>query len=200
MGEKSSNPAVWAGIEPPKDHELAWKAVRPDGRTYNDFQWPFSGAVKCDPAGIAVYNDNPCPNHVGDGLCLALSWRGAASGGIPASTGLAVAYRREDVLGESAEKIRVSQCRVLAVLDLHRLLREGHGSGANLHGANLHGANLQGADLSGANLTEANLHRANLRGAALYRADLCEADLTGAALYRATLRGALNVPAGVRAT
>ena len=190
MTEKSSNPAVWAGVEPPKGHELAWKVVRPDGRTYNDFQWPFKGLVKCDSAKVALDSKDPCPSVPGDGLCLAKSWVGAASGGIAAITGLAVAYRRKDVLGESSEKMRVSRCRVLAVLDLHRLLREGYGSGANLSGADLSRAYLSGANLSGANLSGAYLSGAYLSGADLSGANLSGANLSGANLSGANLSGA----------
>lgn len=173
--EKSSNPAVWAGIEPPDGHLLAWRVVHPDGRSRNGFRWPFKGAAKVPAEGILRENTGPCPIQDGDGLCLAKTWLGARQGGIPAITGLAVAYRERDVLGEDDTKLRVSRCWVLDVLDLPRLLREGHGRGAYLTGAYLYGAYLSGAYLSGA----------DLRGAYLYGADLSRADL----------RGARNVPA-----
>src|SRR6185312_5610473 len=121
-----SSPAVWAGYEPPDDdHLLAWKVVRPDGRTRNDFQWKFSGVMSVPKISIVRTNKGPCPERDGDGICLAKTWRGAASGGIAAITGLAIAYRPRDVLGEDAEKLRVSRCKVLAPIDLHRHIREG---------------------------------------------------------------------------
>jgi hypothetical protein len=83
---------------------------------------------------------DPCPSFAGDGLCIAKTWAGAASGGITAITGLALTYRAKDVIGEDVNKLRVSRCCVVAVLDLHRLIR-----GANLYDANLSGANLTGA-------------------------------------------------------
>ena len=198
----SSNPAVWAGIKAPEGYELAWKVVRPDGRTYNDFRWPFHGAVVCDPERIVRGNRGPCPVRNGDGLCLAKTWDGAASGGVPAFTGLAVAYDRGDVLGESEDKLRVSQCQVLAVLDLQRLIRETnlYGAnlrGANLDGANLRGANLYGADLVGADLVGADLRETYLRETYLRGADLHGADLRGANLDEAHLSGALNLPEGI---
>jgi Pentapeptide repeats (8 copies) len=144
---------------------------------------------------------DPCPMFPGDGLCLAITWRGAAAGGVPAITGLAVAYKLGDVLGGDADKWRVKRCRVLAVLDLPRLIREGASGAnlrgadlheANLYGANLYGANLRGADLRGADLRETNLRRANLRGADLYEANLYGANLRGANLREADLRRALG--------
>jgi hypothetical protein len=208
----TSNPAVWAGFDSPEGEPLAWKIVRPDGRTRGDFQWPFKGVVRVLASGIVRDNTAGCPVRSGDGLCLARSWRGAASGGIRAVTGLAVSYREADVLGWDHDKLRVSRCRVLGVMDLQRLLREGFGRGANLSGANLSVANLSGANLSVANLSgvdlyEANLSRANLSGAYLYGANLSGAilsganlsgaNLSGAYLSRANLSGALNVPAQI---
>ena len=86
----------------------AWRAVHPDLRSSNGFRWPFPGkkAVAPLPAGSEFSRGNPCPEFVGDGLCLAKTWRGAASGGIPAITCLEVTYRPEHVLGEDADKVR----------------------------------------------------------------------------------------------
>ena len=172
-----NNPAVWAGFEP-EGHLLAWRVVHPDGRSRSGFRWPFKGIAKVPAKGVDRGNMGPCPSAEGDGLCLAKTWGGAALGGIPAITGLAVAYRQEDVLGEDDQKLRVSRCRVLDVLDLLRLLRKGHGSRADLTGAYLTGADLSGAYLYGADLTGANLSGANLYGADLYGANLYGADLS----------------------
>ena len=187
----SSNPAEWAGYEPPDGWLLGWKVVRPDGRTHGDFQWPLVEAkVVADPDGREFSRDAACPQFEGDGLCIAKTWRGAASGCLPAVTGLAVAYRTQDVLGEDENKLRVSGCRVVGVLDLQRLLREGKGRGADLYGADLRGADLYGADLYGANLRGADLRGADLYAADLYGADLRRANLRAADLYGADLRGA----------
>ena len=189
---RESNPAVWAGFEAPEGHELVWKVVRPDGRTFGDFRWPFKGVVKASARAIEKDNTGPCPSRAGDGLCLAKTWAGAASGGIPAVTGLAIAYRKADVLGSSADKLRVKACHVLGVLDLQRLIRERRAEKANLSGANLSRADLSGANLPGANLSWVSLSRAhlpgaNLLGAKLYGAGLSRADLSGANLSRADL-------------
>ena len=83
----------------------AWRAVRPDLRSSNGFRWPFPGkkAVAPLPEGSVFTRGNPCPVFVGDGLCLAKTWRGAASGGIPAITCLEVTYKPEHVLGEDID-------------------------------------------------------------------------------------------------
>ena len=135
----------------------AWRAVHPDLRSSNGFRWPFPGkkAVASLPENFAFTFGNPCPKFVGDGLCLAKTWRGAASGGIPAITCLEVTYKPEHVLGEDADKVRVSECRVADVFDAAGLIRDGWMARADLYGANLSGANLSGANLSGAYLSGA---------------------------------------------
>ena len=170
----------------------AWRAVHPDLRSSNGFRWPFPDkkAVAPLPEGFEFTRGNPCPGFVGDGLCLAKTWAGAASGGIPAITCLEVTYKPEHVLGEDADKVRVSECRVVEVFDAAGLVRDGWMSGANLSRANLTGANLSMANLYGANLTGANLSRANLYGANLSRANLSGANLSGADLSGADLSGA----------
>lgn len=135
----------------------AWRAVHPDLRSSNGFRWPFPGkkAVAPLPEGREFTRGNPCPEFVGDGLCLAKTWRGAASGGIPAITCLEVTYRPEHVLGEDGDKVRVSECRVVEVFDAAGLIRDGWMATADLSGANLTGAYLSGANLTRANLTGA---------------------------------------------
>ena len=173
------------------------KSVQPDLRTYGGYQWPYPGqTATCDPDRLVPENTDACPWQPGDGLCVATSWRGMASGGIPARTLLLVAYSSDEVRGRVDElgKLRVPRVAVVALVDGQRLLREA-GSGASLHGANLSGANLYRADLYGADLTGADLYGADLRSANLtranlYRADLYGADLTSANLYGADLHGA----------
>ena len=178
------------------------KSVRPDLRTYGGYQWPWPGqAAVCDPNALMPTNRDACPSQDGDGLCVATSWWGMASGGIPASTMLLVAYASSEVLGIDSErgKLRLPRVAVVAVVDGIRLLRES-GAGANLTGANLRdadlsgaylsGAYLSGADLSGANLRDADLSGANLTGANLTDANLTDANLTGANLSGANLAGA----------
>ena len=127
------------------------KSVRPDLRTYGGYQWPWPGQVAvCDPNALVPANRDACPSQEGDGLCVATSWRGMASGGIPASTMLLVAYASSEVLGGDTEsKLRLPRVAVVAVVDGLRLLRES-GADANLSGAYLTGADLRGADLTGA--------------------------------------------------
>ena len=173
------------------------KSVRPDLMTDYGFRWAMPGGTSSSDHRLNRGNSGACPEEPGDGLCVATTWRGMASGGIPASTLLLVAYRSADTVGRDrdAEKLRLAgQVAVVAIVDGIRLAREA-GNGANLSGANLSGANLYGADLSGANLREANLsganlYGANLRGANLYGANLCGANLYEADLREADLRGA----------
>ena len=119
------------------------KSVRPGLRTRNGFQWPASGWVAVDPEGIDQENISPSPSRQGDGLCVASTWRGMASGGIPAGILLLVAYSRADVLGGDDHKTRVSRACVVDVLDGARALAPGD---------DLRGAYLTNADLTGANL------------------------------------------------
>ena len=170
----------------------AWRAVHPDLRSSNGFRWPFPGkkAVAPLPDGKQFSRGNPCPEFVGDGLCLAKTWAGAASGGIPAITCLEVTYKPEHVLGEDGDKVRVSECRVVEVFDAPGLIRDGWMAGANFSRADLYGANLSRANFTGADLYGADLSGANLSGANLSGADLSGADLSGAYLSGANLSGA----------
>ena len=131
------------------------KSVKPDLRTYKGYQWPFPGGV-AHAQDVDPTNTDACPGRPGDGLCVATTWQGMASGGIPARTLLLVAYRGADILGRDEGKLRCREVAVVAVVDGERLLREA-GAGAYLRGANLSGANLCGADLSRADLAGANL-------------------------------------------
>ena len=160
----------------------AWKAVRPDLRTSNGYRWPWPGSEAVADPGERGFTrgGNGCPAFPGDGLCLAKTWAGAASGGIPAITCLLVTYDPADVLAETDDKLRVTRCRVTDVYDAPALIRAGFCAGADLRGADLGGADLGGADLGGAYLGGAYLRGADLRGA----------DLGGAYLGAAYLRGA----------
>ena len=182
------------------------KSTRPDLTTRNGYQWPFPGGIaECDPKKIDAESVSACPRHEGDGLCVATSWRGMASGGFPARTLLLVAYGADEVLGrgDTEGKLRCPRVAVVALVDGERLLREA-GSGADLSGADLRLADLRGADLRwavlrwavlrGADLRGADLRGADLRLADLREADLREADLSGAVLRGADLRGAENIP------
>ncbi len=170
----------------------AWRSVHPDLRSSHGYRWPWPGneAVPPLPAGTEFTQGDPCPQFAGDGLCLAKTWAGAASGGIPAITCLLVEFDPADVLGEDDDRVRVSRCRVVDVFDAPALIRDGWCAGANLRGANLGDANLWDADLGGADLGGANLGDANLRGADLWGANLRGADLWGANLRGADLWGA----------
>ena len=175
----------------------AWRSVHPDLRSSRGFRWPFPGneAVAPLPDGMEFTHGDPCPQFPGDGLCLAKTWRGAASGGIPAITCLLVEFDEADVLVEDDDKLRVTRCRVVDLFDAPALIRDGWCAGADLGGADLRGANLWSAnlgsaDLGGANLRGANLRGANLRGANLRGANLWSANLGSADLWSADLRGA----------
>lgn len=168
------------------------KSVQPDLRTRGGYQWPYPGQIAfCDPDQLVPDNDNAFPYQVGDGLCVATTWRGMASGGIPARTMLLVAYASNEILGRNSlvGKLRLPRVAVVALVDGQRLIREA-GASANLYRANLDGANLICADLYGADLTGAYLRGADLDSANLDGADLTSADLIGANLSGANLRNA----------
>ena len=155
----------------PAGHTYGWRAVHPDLGSSHGYRWPAPGQLaRPQREGRRPYpytRGRACPQYEGDGLCVALTWRGAASGSIPALTGLIVSYAEGDVLGRDVDKVRVTKARVVEVVDLSALIRAGTFRGANLGDANLRGANLRDANLTDANLRGANLRGANLRGANL---------------------------------
>jgi hypothetical protein len=140
----------------------AIKSVRPDLRTRNGFRWPFPG--NATERVVLLDHNRSCPEREGDGVCVATTWAGMASGGFPARTLLLLAYRAAESRGDETGKLRVPQAFVVDVIDGEQLLVH-HGRGANLGGADLEGAYLGGADLGGANLGGANLEGAYLEGA-----------------------------------
>ena len=152
------------------------RSVHADLRSSHGFRWPFPGQWAEAAGPFDATNTDGCPSGEGDGICLADTYRGMASGGTPARTLLLCAYASADVLGTTASegKHRVRRAFVVDVLDGEAVAR------ANLYGANLSRADLRGANLSRADLYGANLYGANLYGANLYGADLYGADLRGA--------------------
>ena len=182
------------------------KSVHPDLKTTRGFTWALPGGINVSNDKLDRSNTGACPDMEGDGLCVATTWRGMASGGITARTLLLVAYRTADVVGrdELAGKLRIgAEVASVALVDGERLIRE-HGRGANLQDANLQDANLGGADLRDADLQDANLRGAKLQGAKLWGANLQGANLWGADLRGADLRGAdlqrADLPPGWRLT
>lgn len=175
--------------------------VRPDFTSHGGYRWPFPGNWAYPrPSQLEMTTGGACPQFDGDGLCLAKTWKGAASAGIPAVVALLCHYHADDVLGEDADKLRVRKAFVAEVFDPQALIRAGFCAGADLReaclrqadlrGADLCEADLSGADLAGAYLTWANLYGASLGGADLRRADLAGANLRRADLYGADLRRA----------
>ena len=178
---------------------LAWRVVHPDLRSTHDYRWPLPGQwAESDPGDCAYTEGNPCPQFWGDGLCLARTWRGAASGNIPAITGLICGYREEDVLGRDEYKLRVKRTYVFEIIDISALIRAGHMAGADMRNADLSGTNLREANLTGSNLTCANLTGANLRDADLRCANLLAADILHAILKGANLQDANLVNADLQ--
>src|SRR6266705_2321857 len=187
------------GRELPKGYDhWAIKSVRADFRTKHDFVWPFPGRV-ARAQGPFLDHNGSCPSQQGDGICVATTWEGMASGGVPASTLLLVAYRNIDLLGASDYgKLRVKAAKVIDLVDGIRLV-SAFGERANLSSANLSSANLSSADLRSANLSSAylssadlsfaDLRSANLRSANLRSANLSSADLSFADLPRLKPQG-----------
>ena len=141
-------------VEAPGGMVLGWRSTWPDLRSRNGYRWPWPGGwAEAPDDGRDLTGNHPtkaCPSDDLGGLCLAKTWRGSRSGGIPAHTALVVAYQPGDVLGEDDHKLRVRRCLVLDVVDVTSHIRQGHAAGADLSGANLYRADLYGANLSGA--------------------------------------------------
>lgn len=153
---------------------LGWKSVRPDLTTnplYGALTRYYPGDVLEAPDAL---RGGACPSRPGDGYCVARTFKGAASGGIPLGSVAIVAA--SGLLGGIMDKARYRRLRVLAVWDGVRLIRE-HGANAHLQDADLRNARLQGARLRDARLQYADLRGADLRGARLQGARLQGADL-----------------------
>jgi pentapeptide repeat protein len=183
-----------AGKPPLPESYDRWgfKITRPDLRTYATgtvrFRWPWPGSTVTDPGAVA--DGRPCPSPGTGGFCVARTLRGAVSGGYGHTTILLLAYRAADVLGEDADKLRVSHALVADVVagqDVYRVSAGADLAGADLAGADLAHANLARAYLAHADLAHANLAHANLARANLAHADLAGADLAGADLTHANL-------------
>lgn len=181
----------------------AWgiKTVTLGNRTYLNYKWPHPGGIAtCNPALIDTNNTTPCPSSQGDGLCVATTWRGMASSGIPARLLLLVAYKNSEVLGSWEDKLlRTRTVAVVAQVDGEQLLKT-HGHGKNLNGADLRNMILWQASLNNADLTNASLNNADLRNATLNGANLQGATLNGANLQGAYLNGANLQGAYLRGT
>jgi hypothetical protein len=184
--EVAGHPALPDGYD-----TWGWKVVRPDLRSHGGFRWPLPGGTVTDL--VARKSSNPCPTGETGGFCVALTAKGAASGGHGHETILLLAYQQADVLARDNHKIRVRAAYVADVVDGQQVYRTASGAdlaGAYLGGADLRGADLVRADLGGAYLGGADLTGANLAGADLRGADLGGADRAGANLGGAHLGGA----------
>jgi hypothetical protein len=184
--------AAHAGVEAPPGMVLGWRVCHRDLRSRNGYRWPWPGGRATDPRkGVdrrkTTAPHNACPSDTLGGVCIAKTFGGAASGGIPAGTILVTAHHPKDVLGEDPDKLRVKRALVLDVVDLVSALGGADLGGANLRYADLRYANLGGADLGGANLGCADLGYADLGGANLRYADLGGANLGYADLRCANL-------------
>jgi hypothetical protein len=174
-----------------------FKITRTDGTTHNGYRWPLPmpGERIRVEATQPTEHDDPCPQHEGDGLCVALTAKAASSGGIRLASciGLLLEYDDADILAEGGGKVRVRAVDVTGIFDVLTIIKAGLTkdlTGANLLGANLTGAYLTRADLLGANLLWAYLTGADITGANLLWANLTGANLTGANLLGANLTGA----------
>ncbi len=174
-----------------------FKTVNGLRQTMNGFTWPAVGGVASSWDDDGPHSSDECPIRPGDGLCVALTPKGASSGFLPLAGLLLVAYRQADVVAATHEKLRTrGEVAVVGDTMIRRLNLRGaylYGAylrGTNLEGTNLEGAYLRGAALEGANLYGANLRGATLEGAALYGANLYGTNLEGAYLRGASLRGA----------
>ena len=166
------------------------KSVHPDLMTTREFYWAPPGGLNLSNHAFNPENTSTCPSEPGDGLCVATTWLGMASGGVPARVLLLVAYRAADVAGRDPNKLRIKGVVAsVALVDGERFIRE-HGKGAGLQGAHLRGSDLQRADLRRTDLRYVDLQRANLIDADLQGADLRYVDLRGADLQGADLQGA----------
>lgn len=161
---------------------MGWKSVAPDLTSWRDRTTLWLPGTTLVADNVYAWNSTACPRWAGDGFSIAKMFSGAAQASGPTITAVRVAYDEDDVLGQDWQKIRVSKIRVLDILDVSKMMRDGLFAEANLQWANLSGADLRGAILTGADLSQAKLYRSHLDGAILTGADLSGADLSWANL------------------
>lgn len=186
----------------PDHYILGWKAVKADLTTRDQFRWYPWTVVRSD--WNLKKGNHACPRNPGDGLCIALNMRGAASAGFPARTLVAAWYDPGLVCSRSqTDKIRVSgEIYVGDVFATENLLQEPNLSGININGANLRrceliearldrahmvGLSLAGGRVAHSYLREAELQRAGLVGVRMDDVDLSGANMALADLSRANL-------------
>ena len=146
--------------------EFGLRACRSDFTSSRGYRWPFPGKWAKAAGPFNPVATGGCPSLPGDGICVALSWDGMASGGMSADVVLLVGWRKGDVLGRDRTKVRVKRAYVVDAFTVAALLAERQEDEvANLCGANLRGANLRGADLRGADLCGA-LNKGHAHGLA----------------------------------
>ena len=176
---------------PPEVTEWGFRVVARDRSTRHGYRWAAPGEWATAPGPINDANRGACPTGVGDGICVARTWRGVYVQGYRWDRIMLVGWSPVDVLGDETDKVRLRRAWVGGILTIGAAYLGGADlRGADLRGANLGGANLRDADLDGANLGGADLRDANLDGADLRDAYLRDADLGGAYLRDANLDGA----------
>ena len=176
---------------PPEVTEWGFRVVARDRSTRHGYRWAAPGEWATAPGPINDANRGACPTGVGDGICVARTWRGVYVQGYRWDRIMLVGWSPVDVLGDETDKVRLRRAWVGGILTIGAAyLRDADLRGADLRGADLDGADLRGADLRGADLRGANLGGADLDGAYLRGADLRDANLDGAYLRGANLRGA----------
>lgn len=169
------------GVDAGEHVALGLRAVRPSGRDFDwEHRWPWPGQWSDRTDGGDIV-------HTG--------WRamGAAADLQPIRIVQVVAYRPEDVLGESCRGILAAQTATIQHVDIHEFLFWRF-AGADLRGVNLSGAVLAEedsvADLTGVNLMGGSLMGAHIPGARFDGATLALANLKSARLECSRFRGA----------
>jgi hypothetical protein len=175
-----------------KNLRWGWRLNRVNLTSSHDYRWPWPGQWATAPGPIGEHGGDCC-TAVGDGICAAYTIQGAQSAGarFVNHVGLLVCWTEADILGRSAQKVRLRRAWVsdlfdplaalIAAKDYADLGSANLGS-ADLRSANLRYANLRYANLGSADLRSANLRYANLRYANLGYANLRYANL-GSATY-----------------
>ncbi len=132
------------GMEIPADvTDFGLRACHADFTSNYGFRWSFPGHW-CEAPGPLLLHDDACPRYKGDGICVARTWAGMASGWISADLVLLVGWC-------DTTKMRVKRAFVIDATTSAALLAERcDDEPLDLRGANLEGANLSRANLEGA--------------------------------------------------
>ena len=92
---------------PPEVTEWGFRVVARDRSTRHGYRWAAPGEWATAPGPINDANRGACPTGVGDGICVARTWRGVYVQGYRCDRIMLVGWSPVDVLGDETDKVRL---------------------------------------------------------------------------------------------